>query len=203
MTELISFNAYHGTFQNRIEAIVKLGFQPSVNDDDWLGVGSYFFIDGLNDAISSAMDWAVCSSWNKQNKCFIENRLAVVKTELTAPASCIFDLRELENAKTFHLFRREWLQKQQSTISTNLVRPQERTYDGAVLNEFRERHGIGILIANFHIQFTVNERYLRLDSRIPNVSVLCLAPEADSLIQCKISEVRTVDAVDWIQKNNI
>lgn len=199
MTQLISFSAYHGTFQNRLEAIVKAGFQPSVNDDDWLGFGSYFFIDGLNDPMSSAMHWALCSSWDKQNKCFLENSVAVVKTELTAPANSIFDFREMENAKAFHLFRREWLQRHQSAKLTDLIRPQERTYDAAVLNEFREKHGIGILIGNFHIQLTVRERYLRLDSRIPNVSILCIAPVADISIQCSISEVVTIDAADWLQ----
>ena len=153
--------------------------------------------------MSSAMDWAVCSCWDKQSNCFLEKSVAVVKTDLTAPANSIFDLREMENAKAFHFFRREWLQRQQSAKLTDLIRPQERTYDAAVLNEFREKHGIGILIGNFHIQLTVRERYLRLDSRIPNVSVLCIAPVADSSIQCSISEVVTIDAADWIQNIKI
>lgn len=200
MTQKISLSAYHGTFSDHLAAIAEIGFQPSRNDDDWLGLGSYFFIDGLNDPKSSALQWAICSSWDKQSKSFQENSIAVVKTKLTAPANCIFDLRLMENAKEFHLFRTQWIQNQKSSKLTDFVRPKERTYDAEVLNDFREKNGINILIANFHIQLTTHERHLRLDSRIPNVSVLCLSNVSESSVQCSISEVMTSDAADWLPK---
>ncbi|MBL0031071.1 MAG: hypothetical protein IPP27_02415 [Bacteroidetes bacterium] len=139
MTQKVSFSAYHGTFLDHIEAIVDIGFQPSKNDDDWLGLGSYFFIDGLSDPKSSAMQWAICSSWDKQSNSFQENCIAVVKTELTAPKNSLFDLRIMDNAKKFHLFRQEWIQNKKSTKLADSKRPEQRTYDAEILNNFREK----------------------------------------------------------------
>lgn len=202
MEQLISFSAYHGTFLNNLKTILEIGFQPSVNDNDWLGFGTYFFIDGLNDPMKSAIDWAICSSWDKELKHFKENDIAVVKVELTFKANSVFDLRKIENAKLFHLFRKRWIENQlystQHSSLTDITRPKDRTYDTTVLNEFREKHGIDVLISNFHIQLSVHERYLRLDSRIPNVSVLCLKPINYSTIQFSISEVEIINATSWL-----
>lgn len=193
----VSFTAYHGTLPSRVEAINRSGFQPSANVDDWLGFGTYFFIDGLNDPWDSAIDWAACSTWDKRVHCFHEDSVVVVKAVLTAPPHAVFDLRDMDNARDFHLFRRQWLKGKHSGALTGLARPHERVYDADALNDFREKHGIGILIGNFHIQLSVRERYLRFDSRIPNVSVLCLAPTGDGSIQCLISETSIVPAEHW------
>lgn len=199
----VSFTAYHGTLPSRLEAIRQSGFQPSVNIDDWLGCGTYFFVDGLSDPWNSAIDWAACSTWDKQTQCFQEDSVVVIKAVLTAPQHSVFDLRDMNNARDFHLFRRHWLKRKHSGALTDLVRPHERSYDADALNDFRQQHGIGILIGNFHIQLSVRERYLRFDSRIPNVSVLCLAASGDSSILCSISETSIVAADCWPLHNTV
>ena len=203
MQQIVSFIAYHGTIPSRLEAIKISSFQPSANIDDWLGFGTYFFIDGLNCPWDSAVDWAACSIWDKRNQCFIEKDIVVVKAVLAAPQKSVFDLRDMNNSMEYHLFRKDWLKKKHSDKFTDLIRPQNRTYDAETLNEFRLERGISILIGNFHIQLSVRERYLRLASRIPNVSVLCLDAAGDSSIQCSISETTVVDISHWPYHNKI
>ena len=202
MSPTVSFTAYHGTLPSRIEAITKRGFQPSLNVDDWLGLGSYFFVDGLSDPWMSAMDWAVCSSWDKTSQRFRECSVAVVKVLVTAPQDSVFDLRDMANATQFHLYRRNWLNRIHSTKLTDIVRPQERTYDAQILNDFRDEHQKSILIGNFHIQLSVRERYMRIDSRVPNVSVLCMASQSDAT-QCSISDVTIVEEPEWSIYNRL
>ncbi|MFN6540598.1 MAG: hypothetical protein RM021_030230 [Nostoc sp. EkiNYC01] len=58
--------AYHGTVLSKIDLISNTGkLLPSKNDDDWLGHGVYYFINGLNNPKRSAINWAACVNWDK------------------------------------------------------------------------------------------------------------------------------------------
>lgn len=173
-----TFRGFHGTLASRLESIRASGISPSDNPDDWLGEGTYFFIEGLDDPRTSAAQWARCKAWDKHDQEFDESTVAVVEVAITVERSRVFDLREPSNAQDFHRARRRWLKSLVPRQSTDLPRPQEARFDTDPLNQFKQEHAIAALIGEFHIQFSLRERHFRLDSRIPNVTVLCLSNDA-------------------------
>ena len=175
---MVTFRGFHGTLASRVDSIRASGIYPSDNPDDWLGEGTYFFIDGLDDPIASASRWARCKAWDKVDQEFDEVQIAVFEVAITLAESNVFDLREPANAKQFHRERRQWLKAQVPRRSTRQPRPVETKFDTDILDAFKLDRGIDALIGDFHIQFSLRERHFRLDSRIPNVAVMCLTNPA-------------------------
>ncbi len=171
----VTFRGFHGTPASRVESIRASGIYPSDNPDDWLGEGAYFFIDGLEDARTCAAQWARCKAWNKQDQEFEEHAVAVVEATITVEAQKVFDLRKRSNVQLFHQMRRRWLRRAVPRRSAHLPRPEKDRFDTELLDDFKHENGIAVLIGDFHIQLSLRERYFRLDSRIPNVTVLCLS----------------------------
>lgn len=169
-----TLRAFHGTTASHIESITEHGIRPSRNQDDWLGAGAYFFVDGLNDPRTSAYEWARTKLWDKRSRAFTDGQVAVIELEVTVDSDNLFDLREAKNVLEFHRARRRWLKLRVPPGSNHLERPLDPSYDTAVLDDFKRDNNIDALISDFYIQFFVGERHLRLDSRIPNVSILCL-----------------------------
>lgn len=170
-----TYRGFHGTLASRVDSIRTSGIYPSDNPDDWLGEGTYFFIEGLDDPRTSAAQWARCKAWDKHDQEFDESTVAVIEAAITVEASAVFDLREPSNAQHFHRVRRRWLKSLVPRRSTHLPRPEKDRFDTDLLNQFKQENGIAALIGDFHIQFSLRERHFRLDSRIPNVTVLCLS----------------------------
>lgn len=170
-----TYRGFHGTLASRVDSIRTSGIYPSDNPDDWLGEGTYFFIEGLDDPRTSAAQWARCKAWDKHDQEFDESTVAVIEAAITVEASAVFDLREPSNAQHFHRVRRRWLKSLVPRRSTHLPRPEKDRFDTDLLDHFKQENEIAALIGDFHIQFSLRERHFRLDSRIPNVTVLCLS----------------------------
>jgi hypothetical protein len=182
-----TLRGFHGTLASRVDSIQRSGIYPSDNADDWLGEGTYFFVDGLDDPRASASQWARCKAWDKRDHEFDESGVAVIVADITADDSAIFDLREPANAQRFHQARRRWIKSLVPRRTMHRSRPARTTFDTDLLDQFKREQGIAVLIGDFHIQFSLRERHFRLDSRIPNVSVLCLSNPAPS------AEIEIVD----------
>lgn len=179
-----TFRGFHGTLASRVESIRRSGIYPSDNPDDWLGEGTYFFIEGLDDPRTSAAQWARCKAWDRHDQEFDESMIAVVEVAIRVDDSRTFDLREPANARHFHRARRRWLKSRVPRRSTHLPRPQLMQFDTDLLDQFKQENAIAALIGDFHIQFSLRERHYRLDSRIPNVTVLCLSSdESDAAVE--------------------
>ena len=169
-----TYHGFHGTLASLVEPIKTSGIQPSDNPDDWLGEGTYFFIDGLDDPMSSATRWARCKAWDKERQEFMEAAVAVVEVVITVDEKGVFDLREPANARCFHRLRQDWLASQMPHEWTHLPRPAKDRFDSDLFDRFKIERSIAALIGSFHILFSLRERHFRLDSRIPNVAILCL-----------------------------
>ncbi|MFF8861651.1 hypothetical protein ACF08B_06310 [Streptomyces sp. NPDC015139] len=199
---LIEYVAYHGTVPSRVESILASGLWPSVNPDDWLGKGAYFFIDGLRDPKESAIDWVACSVWDNKTRTFREDKVAVIKAIIRVPADKNFDLREAAKIRAFHQFRREWIKGRHGGELRVSGRPEVRTYDAELFDAIKLSQGECVIVSNFHIQLSVRERFLRLDSRIPNVVVLCMITDPDSSIGFEITGVEMFDLPEWTCEGN-
>lgn len=196
-----SFTAYHGTLASRAESIQASGIYPSDNPDDWLGEGTYFFVDGLDDPWVSASQWARCKAWDKEDLEFDEHDVAVIKVRVEVDEDRVFDLRDPANVRRFHRERRRWLKSLVPRRSTHKARPIGDSFDTELLNRFKSRHGIAVLIGEFHIQFSIRERHFRMDSRIPNSCVLCVSRDAPG-VDLDIIEIRTVPATSFLESES-
>lgn len=173
MTE-ITFRAFHGTRARHLGSIEHDGIRPSSNEDDWLGTGTYFFVDGLEDPRLGAFEWSRTTLWNKDTKTFIGEDVAVIEAFVTLDVSRVFDLREAKRAHEFHRFRRHWIKHNVPKRSTHLARPAKDTYDGRLLDAYKHENGFAGMVGDFYIKFLIRERHFRIDSRIPNISILCV-----------------------------
>lgn len=188
------FRGFHGTRADLVDSIVEHGLRPSRDHDEWLGYGSYYFIDGLEDAWSSARDWARVEAWDKRSRCYRETDFAVIEYEITVETDRVFDLRIAEHAKEFHRLRDAWEQRHYHRRRPGLWRPEEDRYDTVILNRLKNDHKHVAVIGHFFIQLTVKERHWQRSSRIPNVAVLCLS---DPIIAPTTVEVVKVDYVPF------
>ncbi|MFN6540597.1 MAG: hypothetical protein RM021_030225 [Nostoc sp. EkiNYC01] len=88
--------------------------------------------------------------------------------------------------RQFHSIRSKWLAQEARGKVMITPRPVERIYDSALFNKIKEEFNTPILIGNFHIQLTIYERYFKLDSRVPNVSILCMSHTKNENIKSEI-----------------
>lgn len=194
----ISIRAYHGTLASRVDSIRSSGIYPSDNPDDWLGEGTYFFVDGLDDPWTSASQWARCKGWDKAHQEFSERSVAVIEVMISADESTTFDLRDHASMKEFHRARRKWLKSLVPRGSTHRTRPEATTFDTDFVDLFKQQKGIAVLLGDFHIQFSLRERHFRLESRIPNVSMLCLSNPAPN-VDVAITEITITPAASFLE----
>jgi hypothetical protein len=186
---VVTFRGFHGTSAAVVKQIRQRGLLASDNDDDWLGGGTYFFVDGLADPRDSAFEWARCKAWDKAAHRFRHTEFALIEAEIAVADEAVFDLREAENAREFHRARQRWIDCWLPKRSTHLPRPAGERYDTVLLDRFKQDAGIGVLIANFHLQLSIRERHFRFDSRIPNVSVLCVSDPQPVTVTTEIKNI--------------
>ena len=75
-------------------------------------------------------------------------------------------------------------------------------FDTDLLDQFKQENAIAALIGDFHIQFSLRERHFRLDSRIPNVTVLCLSNDAPNT-STEIIDVTTGPVVSFLEAEEL
>ena len=59
MADKQEYIGYHGTNKEYSSLIVKNGFKSSQGNDEWLGHGVYFFIEGILCPKQNAREWAI------------------------------------------------------------------------------------------------------------------------------------------------
>jgi hypothetical protein len=170
-----TFRGYHGTRAALVDSIIANGLQPSRNRDEWLGHGTYFFIDGLEDGWQSARDWARVDAWDKRSRRFQQTDLAVIEYEITVDLDKTFDLRSAADAKEFHRARDAWELRHYGGRRPGQWRPAADRYDTAILNHLKVRNDYAAILGQFFIQLSVKERHWQRNSRIPNAAILCLS----------------------------
>ena len=187
-----TFRGFHGTRADLVPSIVQSGLRPSREQDDWLGHGSYFFVEGLESPWESARDWARVDVWDKRFRRYRRADFAVIEYEIAVQEDAVWDLRTAEDAREFHRARDRWLERRLHLRRPGLRRPSRKTYDTDLLNFFKQENGIAAIISDFYIQLSVKERWFRHDSRIPNVSVLCVSHPVVSPTRIDVVEIHHV-----------
>lgn len=184
-----TFRGFHGTRADLVDSIVQNGLRPSRDSDEWLGHGSYYFIDGLEDARMSARDWARVNAWDKRSRRYRESDFAVIEYEIEIDSDQVFDLRTAEHAREFHRQRDAWEIRHYRRRRPGVWRPEEDRYDTAILNRMKAENDYSAIVGHFFIQLTVKERHWQRNSRIPNVAVLCLSDPINPPTSVKVINV--------------
>lgn len=183
---------FHGTRSDLVDSILATGLRPSRDHDEWLGRGSYYFLEGLEDAWSSARDWARVQAWDKRARRYREADFSVIEFEIAVDTDRILDLRTPDHARRFHQVRDAWETRHYRRRRPGLWRPTEDRYDTVILNHLKQEEDLAAIIAQFFIQLTVKERHWQRNSRIPNVTVLCLSDPLTPSTSVEVVKVHQV-----------
>jgi hypothetical protein len=159
--------AYHGTNNDNVEPIRENGFNLSSAYNDWLGDGAYFFIEGISCPIKNARFWAINNAWDKKNKYYTYQYYAVLKAKISGER--IFDLRNESTLVEFNRLRTKLLEKYENEKKSFKTKIDPDTY---LFNNITELLKIDIIIHNLYIK-TKQHRINKIQSRIPNATVLC------------------------------
>jgi len=168
---------YHGTSREAAASIKTSNFSLSRGDDHWLGVGAYFFEEGISNASENAEYWAKVSAWNNSQKTYEYDVYNVLKVPICFKR--IWDLCSREGLELFEYARRQLTQKRK-------LRPTEsasgRKFDNSVIEFTANLHGFDGLRSWFFIKLDKQSRVLAVKPGIPNVTVLCARNPQDSIL---------------------
>ncbi|WP_278620523.1 hypothetical protein [Ectopseudomonas oleovorans] len=165
----VVFHGFHGASQAAVEAIVRSGdFRPSIGKHHWFGDGRYFFIEGISDPQLNAYAWANVSSWCNQRRALKYRHFGVLKAKVQAPREKICDLRTDADAISFESARRFVVSRLAES-----ERGIESYLDSMVFEFLADELDILVFAGNQYIKLTKAERIYQVNSRIPNVTMIC------------------------------
>ncbi|MGB4499398.1 MAG: hypothetical protein WBI40_11955 [Methylococcaceae bacterium] len=183
MANIKEFKAYHGTSEQNATEIIKSGFIPSENHDDWLGFGVYFFIDGISCPINNAREWAVNQSWDKNNGTNKYNRYGIIETIVKVPESKLLDLTSNDGLKGFNEFRNHIICKFDHLFK---VKRDQADDDQKICNMAIKWMEADVLISNLYIKNKA-QRIKKIKSNI--VTVMLVAEHEKCISSIRIFEV--------------
>lgn len=177
----IQFCGFHGSDLNCVNSIISENFRPSENDDDWLGHGVYFFIDGISDPKENAIEWAKNQAFKGRGE-FLYDKYAVLKADIEC--THVLDTTNVEGLKAFNIMRKSVIQKHDQTFIPN----RNIRYDDRIMwNLVAQMMELDAVIHNLYIKDKV-QRIKKISSNVPNSTVLCVKMST-SIIQKSIKVV--------------
>lgn len=162
---------FHGTTLDRGKSIAKNGFAISKGEEDWLGSGVYFFLDGVTSGLKCAQGWAQ-NTHNKQSYC-------VLKATIEIPSALIFDLTSLKGLSEYNCMRDAVIDENYQLLAarrdlTIKKRKDIRLDDKLITSKVMEKLNKKLLIHNVYIK-NMKQRKLILESSYPNSTAVCLS----------------------------
>ena len=166
--------AYHGTGLESAQTICKTSFNKSEGENQWLGDGVYFFVDGISDPKENASKWAVVNAWDKKAHKNKYDKYGVLLANIDVNDDDVFDMRREEIARFFNEYRNEFNKK-----IIEAGRSYEKFEDANILNEMREFkiHPLKVVVAAMYVKLTKDERILKIESRLPNTTICSVNDE--------------------------
>lgn len=164
----VKIDGFHGTDMNNVDSILENGFEPSLGDDEWLGDGSYFFVEGVNRRPDlQACQWAILSAWNKKKKKYDYECCAVLHGVIEVDEKKYLDLTVPDGVEILDYIQEKYTKKL-ATIGKKL-----ESIDGCLINFARGENlfEIDVVKGNFYIKLRKEDRLLHLSRRIPNCTI--------------------------------
>ena len=162
---------FHGTTLERGQSIVNSNFVVTTGEEDWLGTGVYFFLDGISSGLECAQEWAR-NTYEEQNCCVVEATVEV-------PTSLVFDLTSIANLFEYNALRNLVVDENYQFLAsrrdlTIKKRRDIRLDDKIITSKVMEKVNKNLLIHNVYIK-NQKQRELILESSYPNCTVACLS----------------------------
>lgn len=164
-------NGFHGTNFDNVESIINNGFVMNTSSKDWLGIGIYFFVDGLGDVPQEhAAEWAKAVAWDKIKKRHTYERYAVIRASIDCSDNeIVLDMTTKEDTDFFNEIRKKYLRQEtnRNRIRKSNPKPTDKekrkqwrptNLDITLLKILRRRYGYKICIANMFIKISSEER---------------------------------------------
>jgi hypothetical protein len=118
---------YHGTDKNSAKSIIAGNFEPSKGNNHWLGDGVYFYEEKFH---AFKWMWYKCPKDKKKDKNHLQDKVAIIATEVNCDKSRVFNLDTI-----YHKLIFEAIYKEINTTTELLKNLKGRTCaEGVVLN---------------------------------------------------------------------
>lgn len=177
---------FHGTSYESANSILINGFNISVGDDEWLGDGAYFFIDGLEDPQKAAGQWACVNAWDNKSHQYRYNEYAILGATISTEESNVLDLREQRGCEVFKYV----LQKLETKLKNECRKRKVIFIDGLVINVARKYlfPELVVSVANVYIKLTKEARIHRINRVSQNCTICAVYSPNEIVTDVKIVE---------------
>ncbi|WP_052059440.1 hypothetical protein [Pantoea rwandensis] len=164
----MDFVGFHGTDNKNERSILDYNFNVSAGEDEWLGTGAYFFIEGISDPQSDARHWARLQAYDSDIGRNTYHRFSIIKAMIKVEKVLCLD--EKEGQIAFNAYRTFLIEK----MKREKVRPKV----GAIRNDCEVCNHI---LENTDFEAIINPEYIKLDrwtrtknysSRIPTCRIM-------------------------------
>jgi hypothetical protein len=165
----IVIEAYHGTSFDGATGILREDYNESSKDDEWLGHGVYFFVEGISDPFANAQEWARAQAFEHGR--YKYNRYAVLRSLVTLDEDKLLDITSVEALRDFNELKEDLFGKMEREFRLNIGEPDNHScilFNYMV--HFAEVHAVK---HNLYIK-SIRERKLKLRLNVPNTTVLCV-----------------------------
>lgn len=181
----MEFEGFHGTDLDNHNSILGLNFSVSASEDDWLGTGAYFFIEGISDPKLDARHWAKLHAYDKHTGTNRYKNYAVIKAVIDV--NNVLRLDREDGLIAYNAFREYLLDR----MKKERIRPKV----SAIRNDCEVCNHI---LQNSEFDAIVNFEYIKLDkwtriknyaSRIPTCRIMSVKEPKTSIDVRKLSVV--------------
>ncbi|RLM27235.1 hypothetical protein BIY29_03160 [Brenneria alni] len=155
---------FHGTSLESARGIVHGNYRISTEESEWLGHGAYFFIAGLNEPRTKAMEWAKFRSWDKTTRTRKYARYAVLQSKILTATH--LDLDDPDDQRIFEAVREKCTKRMRNEGFRGLALEN----DCYLANFAMSYLGLDALVRKEAIQTRVDQP----KTRIPNCRIMCV-----------------------------
>lgn len=183
----IELVGYHGTDHALVEKIRDEGFISSKGDDQWLGSGVYFYVQGLSEKPEEqAKKWSILQAWDKKNKRNRYSAYAVFRAVIRVAQDNFLDLNTSAGQQILEYIKNCCIKKliHKNHGGLNFI-------DGIIINFAHDEMPdicIDVVKCNMCIKLTREDRIYKLNSRIPNCSICAVYDPSKNITEFNLLE---------------
>ncbi|WGL99135.1 hypothetical protein QE177_04435 [Arsenophonus sp. aPb] len=180
---------YHGTNAENEDMILSGNFRVSTKEDEWLGTGAYFFIDGVSDPEHNASCWAKRHSYDKIRKRYKYTQFSVIKANISINNP--LNLDSIEGKKVFNYYRDELIGiMKKNNISSTKSFEKSLKNDCEVCNYIAKAIGCDAIIRSEYIKLDLWSRKNIYNSRIQNCTIISIREPLRSIDKNSLTVVQ-------------
>ncbi|EII2984489.1 hypothetical protein V8050_002925 [Vibrio parahaemolyticus] len=162
----IEYTGFHGSDFDNVKSILAENFRESENNDEWLGYGVYFFVEGISEPKENAIEWARNQSY--ANGKLKYDKYAVFKAKVVCDR--VLDTTNTQGLAAFNTLRNALIKKHDDCFQKNR---DFRSDDRVMWNLVAQTMKLDAVVHNLYIKDRV-QRIKKIGSNVPNTTVLCV-----------------------------